>query len=155
SWTPPRPSDPAVPPRLLASSSPLLPVGPPAPPGSLVTPALPWSVVVPPSPLDSTPPAAPCHSIPPAPFLHMALPSVGSTVGRHHSCGLGLAWLLLLRVPSVSTLALPSIVTTLDCVWCSPPGSLSSANASSYRLSVAFPRPLLCFCFRREVREMN
>ncbi|KAI2668955.1 Accumulation-associated protein [Labeo rohita] len=44
-----------------------LPIGPPAPPGSLVFPAPPWSVVVPPSPQDSVPPAAPRHFVPPAP----------------------------------------------------------------------------------------
>ncbi|KAL1265184.1 hypothetical protein QQF64_003211 [Cirrhinus molitorella] len=39
----------------------------------------------------------------------MAPPSVCSTVGCHHGCGLGPAWLLLLQVPPVITLAPPSI----------------------------------------------
>ncbi|KAL0168397.1 hypothetical protein M9458_036619, partial [Cirrhinus mrigala] len=67
----------------------------------------------------------------------MTPPSIGSAVGYHHGCGLGLAWLLLLRVPSVfslappsvgpaldpsiSSLAPPSVVTTLDFVCCPPP----------------------------------
>ncbi|KAI2666535.1 Chromatin-remodeling ATPase INO80 [Labeo rohita] len=34
-----------------------------------------------------------------SPSSTMAPPSVGSTVGHHYGCGLGLAWLLLLRVP--------------------------------------------------------
>ncbi|KAI2645827.1 tRNA modification GTPase MnmE [Labeo rohita] len=44
----------------------------------------------------------------------MAPPSVGSTVDYHRGCDLGLTWLLLLRVPSVSYLAQLSVVTTLD-----------------------------------------
>ncbi|KAL0173502.1 hypothetical protein M9458_029470, partial [Cirrhinus mrigala] len=56
SWTPPRPSDPADLPLLLAPSSLPSPVGPPAPLGSLIPPAPPWSV-------DSTPPAAPRRSV--------------------------------------------------------------------------------------------
>ncbi|KAI2654718.1 Accumulation-associated protein [Labeo rohita] len=73
SWTASRPSDPAAPPRLLASSSPPWPIGPPASPGSLVPLAPPWSVIDPPSPQDSTPPAAPRRSVPPAP-LGFSLP---------------------------------------------------------------------------------
>ncbi|KAI2656014.1 Intersectin-1 [Labeo rohita] len=42
-----------------------------------------------------------------SPSSTMAPLSVGFAVGRHHGCGLGLAWLLW--VPSVSTLAPPSI----------------------------------------------
>ncbi|KAI2662195.1 Zinc homeostasis factor 1 [Labeo rohita] len=38
---------------------------------------------------------------------------VGSTVGRHHGCGLGPAWLLLLQVPAVISLAPPSVWSTL------------------------------------------
>ncbi|KAI2647746.1 hypothetical protein H4Q32_023971 [Labeo rohita] len=72
----------------------------------------------------------------------MAPPSVGSTVDYLRGCDLGLTWLLLLRVPSVSSLAQPPIrptldtsvsslaqssVITLDSVCCPPPGSPSSA----------------------------
>ncbi len=51
----------------------------------------------------------------------MAPPSVGSSVGHHRDCGLGLTWLLLLQVPPVSFLAPPSIITTLDSVSRPPP----------------------------------
>ncbi len=44
-----------------------------------------------------------------SPSSTTAPPSVGSTVGRHHACGLGPAWLLLLQVPPVLSLAPPSI----------------------------------------------
>ncbi|KAI2653768.1 hypothetical protein H4Q32_014108 [Labeo rohita] len=44
-----------------------------------------------------------------SPSSTMAPPSVGSTVGYHNGCSLGLTWLLLLRVPSVSFLAPPSV----------------------------------------------
>ncbi|KAL0154071.1 hypothetical protein M9458_050624, partial [Cirrhinus mrigala] len=161
SQTLPRSSDPAAPPRLSAPSSPPSPVGPPAPLGSLVPLAPPWSVVVPPSPQDSAPPALPCRSIPPAllgsslppapPLSSVAPvplrtsgapppprspepwapPSVGSTVGWHDGCGLGLAWLLLLQVPPEFSLAPPSVITTLDFVYCPPPGSPSATRASS------------------------
>ncbi|KAI2653852.1 Chromatin-remodeling ATPase INO80 [Labeo rohita] len=83
-----------------------------------------------------------------SPFSTMAPLSVGSAVDYHHGCGLGLAWLLLLRVPSVSSLAPPSVrstlvpsvsslappavVTTLDFVCCPPPRSPFSTRASSY-----------------------
>ncbi|KAI2643082.1 Levansucrase [Labeo rohita] len=123
SRTPPRPFDPAAPPRLSAHSSPSSPVGPPAPPGSLVFPAPPWSVGV---ALDlrlsvsaSGSSASGPASVgwPPgvvSPSSTMAPPSVGSTVGHHHGCGLGLPLLLLLRVPPVSSLAPPTFVTPLD-----------------------------------------
>ncbi|KAI2650476.1 Nitrite reductase (NADH) large subunit [Labeo rohita] len=68
----------------------------------------------------------------------MAPPSIGSTVGFHHGCGLGLTWLLLLQPPPVTSLAPPSIitsmdysVTTLDSIFCPPPRSPSSAEAPS------------------------
>ncbi|KAI2646483.1 Macrophage-stimulating protein receptor [Labeo rohita] len=68
----------------------------------------------------------------------MAPPSVGSTVGFHHGCGLGLTWLLLLQPPPVTSLAPPSVitsmdysVTTLDSIFCPPPRSPSSAEAPS------------------------
>ncbi|KAL0190472.1 hypothetical protein M9458_013170, partial [Cirrhinus mrigala] len=51
-----------------------------------------------------------------SPSSTMAPPSVGSTVGLHHGCGLGLYWLLLLRVPPVSSLAPPTFVAPLDSV---------------------------------------
>ncbi|KAI2650139.1 Epiplakin [Labeo rohita] len=41
-----------------------------------------------------------------SPSSTMAPPSIGSAVGYHYGCGLGLAWLLLLRVSSVSSLRL-------------------------------------------------
>ncbi|KAL1259861.1 hypothetical protein QQF64_010438 [Cirrhinus molitorella] len=43
-----------------------------------------------------------------SPSSTMAPPSVGSTVGRHLGCGLGLTWLLLLQLPPVFSLAPPS-----------------------------------------------
>ncbi|KAI2645723.1 Nucleolar protein 9 [Labeo rohita] len=51
-----------------------------------------------------------------SPSSTMAPPSVSSTMGYHNGCGLGLTWLLLLRVPSVSSLAPPSVVSTMDFV---------------------------------------
>ncbi|KAL0188446.1 hypothetical protein M9458_015545, partial [Cirrhinus mrigala] len=42
------------------------------------------------------------------PSSTMAPPFVGSTVGRLHGCGLGPTCLLLLQVPHVFSLALPS-----------------------------------------------
>ncbi|KAI2646012.1 Obscurin [Labeo rohita] len=64
----------------------------------------------------------------------MAPPSIGSIVGFHHGCGLGLTWLLLLQPPPVTSLAPPSVITsmdysviTLDSRFCPPPGSPSSA----------------------------
>ncbi|KAI2649347.1 Obscurin [Labeo rohita] len=55
------------------------------------------------------PPDPLCHpdSRPPgvvSPSSTMASPSVGSAVGRHYGCSLYLTWLLLLRVPSGSSL---------------------------------------------------
>ncbi|KAI2649209.1 IgA FC receptor [Labeo rohita] len=76
-------------------------------------------------------------------FSTMAPPSVGSTVGRHDGCGLGLAWLLLLRVPPEFSLAPPSVVTTLDFVYCPPPGRPSATRASSHNdfiIFTPFPR---------------
>ncbi len=61
----------------------------------------------------------------------MAPPSVGSTVGHHHGCGLGPARLLLLRIPPVSSLAPPSFVTSLVSVSRPPPGCPSSSWAAS------------------------
>ncbi len=61
----------------------------------------------------------------------MATPSVGSTVGHHHGCGLGPARLLLLRIPPVSSLAPPSFVTSLVSVSRPPPGWPSSSWAAS------------------------
>ncbi|KAI2652954.1 Gasdermin-E [Labeo rohita] len=71
----------------------------------------------------------------------MAPPSVGSTVGRHDGCGLGLAWLLLLRVPPEFSLAPPSVVTTLDFVYCPPPRSPSATRASSHYDFISTPFP--------------
>ncbi|KAI2644847.1 Unconventional myosin-IXb [Labeo rohita] len=68
----------------------------------------------------------------------MAPPSIGSTVGFHHGCDLGLTWLLLLQPPPVTSLAPPSIITSmdysvtiLDSIFCPPPRSPSSAEAPS------------------------
>ncbi|KAI2666688.1 Zinc metalloprotease ZmpB [Labeo rohita] len=108
-WTPPWPSGSSVSPGLIGS---------PSPPRTPPTLALPTGVVSPSSTMATL-----------------------SAVGRHHVCGLGLAWLLLLQVPSVSTsdppwtlvssLAPPSVTTTMDFVCCPPPGSPSSTRASS------------------------
>ncbi len=68
----------------------------------------------------------------------MAPPSVSSTVGRHHGCGLGPAVLLLLRVSS--SLAPPSFIASLVSVCRPPPGCPSSSWASS--LVHARPSPL-------------
>lgn len=57
----------------------------------------------------------------------VAPPSVGSTVGHHHGCGLGPAVCHLLRVPPVSSLAPPSFVAPLDSVYRPPPGGSSSS----------------------------
>ncbi|KAL0173212.1 hypothetical protein M9458_033523, partial [Cirrhinus mrigala] len=82
------------------------PWAPPWPSGSLASP----KIIGSPSPPRVPPPlVGPLES-----SSTMAPPSVGSAVGYHHGCGLGLAWLLLLRVPVVSSLAPPSVVTTLD-----------------------------------------
>ncbi len=43
----------------------------------------------------------------------MAPPSVSSTVGRQHGCGMGPTWLLLFRLPPLSSLAPPSPVELL------------------------------------------
>ncbi|KAL0149098.1 hypothetical protein M9458_055530 [Cirrhinus mrigala] len=68
----------------------------------------------------------------------MAPPSIGSTVGFHHGCGLGFTWLLLLQPLPVTSLASPSVITsmdysatTLDSIFCPPLGSPSSAEAPS------------------------
>ncbi|KAI2663820.1 Streptococcal surface protein A [Labeo rohita] len=126
SWTPSRPSDPAAPPRLSAPSSPPSPVGPPAPPGSISGSTTTCSASV------SRPPGVVSLS------STMAPPSIGSTVRFHHGCSLGLTWLLLLQPPPVTSLAPPSIitsmdyfVTTLDSIFCPPPRSPSSAEAPS------------------------
>ncbi|KAI2650129.1 Opioid growth factor receptor [Labeo rohita] len=81
-----------------------------------------------------------------SPSSTMAPPSIGSTVGFHHGCGLGLTWLLLLQPSPVSSLAPPPIitsldysVTTLDSIYCPPPGSPSSAEAPSKDCTFLFP----------------
>ncbi|KAL0181203.1 hypothetical protein M9458_023609, partial [Cirrhinus mrigala] len=110
------------------------PRAPPWPSGSSVSP---WIFGSP------SPPRAPPPAAPPPLFSTMAPPSVGSTVGRHDGCGLGLAWLLLLRVPPEFSLAPPSVVTTLDFVYCPPPGRPSATRASSHNdfiISTPFPR---------------
>ncbi|KAL0203592.1 hypothetical protein M9458_001610, partial [Cirrhinus mrigala] len=50
------------------------------------------------------------------PSSTMIPPSIGFTVGHLHGCSLGPTWLLLLQVPSVSVVALPSVISTLDSV---------------------------------------
>ncbi len=66
-----------------------------------------------------------------SPSSTISPPSVGSTVGRHHGCGLGPAWFLLLQVPHVLSLAPPSVWSTLDFGCCPPPRCPSSAGAST------------------------
>ncbi|XP_042600898.1 proline-rich receptor-like protein kinase PERK2 [Cyprinus carpio] len=67
----------------------------------------------------------------------MAPPSVGSTVGRHHGCDLGPAWLLWL--PSVFSLAPPSIGSTLvPSVFSLAPPSIGSTLVPSVS-SLAHP----------------
>ncbi|KAI2659517.1 ATP synthase subunit a [Labeo rohita] len=44
----------------------------------------------------------------------MAPPSIGSTVGFHLGCGLGFTWLLLLQPLPVTSLASPSVITSMD-----------------------------------------
>ncbi|KAL0168879.1 hypothetical protein M9458_037101 [Cirrhinus mrigala] len=96
-----------------------------------------------------------------SPSSTMAPPSISSTVG-HHGCVLGPARFLLLRVPPVSSLAPPTIVTALDFVFC-PYHSvfLSPSRGSVLRRSLlphglcfcCFFAPLVCFVFcflRRE-----
>ncbi len=61
----------------------------------------------------------------------IAPPSVGSTVGHHHGCGLDPAVLLLLRAPPVSSLAPLTFITPLDSLCHPPPGCPSSSCASS------------------------
>ncbi len=55
-----------------------------------------------------------------SPSSTMAPPSVSSTMGRHHGCGLDPTWHRLLQVPPVFSLAPPSIVTSLDSVFRPP-----------------------------------
>ncbi|KAL0168702.1 hypothetical protein M9458_036924 [Cirrhinus mrigala] len=64
-----------------------------------------------------------------APVVSSASTMAPPSVGRHHGCGLGLAWLLLLWVPSVSTLAPPSLRLS-DPPWAvlSPPWLLPSSD---------------------------
>ncbi len=76
-----------------------------------------------------------------SPSSTMAPRSVCSTVGRHHGCGLGPAWLLLLQVPpvsvlapTVSSLASPSVITTLDSVSRPPPGHPATSRIFSNTL---------------------
>ncbi|KAL0155136.1 hypothetical protein M9458_049399, partial [Cirrhinus mrigala] len=54
------------------------------------------------------------------PSSSMAPPSIGSTVGRHHGCGMGLTWLLLLQVPPVVFLAPSSVWSALVPPWLLP-----------------------------------
>ncbi|KAL0167883.1 hypothetical protein M9458_036105, partial [Cirrhinus mrigala] len=63
-----------------------------------------------------------------SPSSSMAPPSVGSTVGHHHCCGLGPVWLLLLQVPPVISLASYAVWSTLDSVCRHPPGYPSSSE---------------------------
>ncbi|KAL1278541.1 hypothetical protein QQF64_025214 [Cirrhinus molitorella] len=110
---PPRPSGspslhrspvPSVPPWPSGSSPSPWPIGSPSPPRAPPPPAPPPSV--------GRPPGVGGHS------STMAPPSVGSTMGRHLGCGLGLSWLLLLQIPRVSS---------LDSVFRPPPGCPSSS----------------------------
>ncbi len=91
-----------------------------------------------------------------SPSSTMAPRSVGSTMGCHHGCGLGPAWLLLLQVPLVSVLAPPSVrsalaptvsslappsVITLDSVGRPPPGHPATSWTFSNHL---FPSHIQC-----------
>ncbi|KAI2645833.1 Protein transport protein SEC31 [Labeo rohita] len=86
------------------------PRAPPWPSGSSVSPWIFGSPSPPRAPPPAPPPAVPPRSPPGVVslFSTMAPPYFGSTVGRHDGCGLGLAWLLLLRVPPEFSLAPPS-----------------------------------------------
>ncbi len=75
-----------------------------------------------------------------SPFSIMVPPS-GSTVGYHYGCGLGPAWLLLLQVPHVLSLAPPSVSSTLDSVCHPPPGFPSSTRTSSSFVCQPFAGP--------------
>ncbi len=79
-----------------------------------------------------------------SPSSSMAPPSVGSTMGHHHGCGLGIAWLLLLQVPPVSFLAPPSIITTLDFVRWPPPGHPATSLTSSNQLFPSHVPSFVC-----------
>ncbi|XP_059399974.1 phospholipid-transporting ATPase IF-like [Carassius carassius] len=61
----------------------------------------------------------------------MAPPSVGSSVNRHHDCGMGPAGLLLLQAPPVFSLSPPSIISSMDSVGHPPHGCPFSTGASS------------------------
>ncbi|KAI2648543.1 hypothetical protein H4Q32_018672 [Labeo rohita] len=80
----------------------------PWPSGYLVSPRLIWLSI------DALGSTSTCSTVsrPPgvvSPSSIMAPPSIGSAMGCHHDCSLGLVWFLLLRVPSLSTLAPSSI----------------------------------------------
>ncbi|KAL0166260.1 hypothetical protein M9458_038104, partial [Cirrhinus mrigala] len=110
-----------------------------APPDSLVPPAPPWSSATPasPRPFGSTPlrhPPDPPRQpgslspprAPPPPSSYMAPPSVRSTVGHHHGCGLGPARLLLLQSHLSSSWLLPPsgpLWSFLSSPWLLPPSS--------------------------------
>ncbi|KAI2653845.1 Accumulation-associated protein [Labeo rohita] len=159
----------SVPPAPLGSSLPPAPLGtsgspprspepwtPPRPSGSSVSPGLVGS----PSPPRAPPPLAPPPSVSPLESSALPLPWLlpPSAVGRH----LSFTWLLLLRVPSVSSLAPPSVVTTMDFVCCPPPENASSTRActdlllpshvhSFVHLLSPLCSSLFCFCLCREV----
>ncbi|KAL0152806.1 hypothetical protein M9458_043158, partial [Cirrhinus mrigala] len=108
---------PPAPPQSAVAPAPLRPSGSPPPPQSPEPWAPPWPFGSSVSPWifgSPSPPRAPPPSAPPPHSSTMAPPSVGSAVDYHLGCDLGLTWLLLLRVPSVSSLAQSSVITTLD-----------------------------------------
>ncbi|KAL0153999.1 hypothetical protein M9458_050674 [Cirrhinus mrigala] len=82
-----------------------------------------------PSPPRALPPPAP-----PPLSSTMAPPSIGSTVGFHLGCGLGFTWLLLLQPLPVTSLASPSVITSMDI----PPSPWTPSFALLLRV-----RPLL------------
>ncbi len=120
----PRRSVPPAPPRISgAPPSPWSPEpsAPPWPPRILGIPLARWLSV---SASGSSTTCSATVGRPPVVGGHhssMAPPSVGSTVGHHHGCGLGPARHLLLRIPPVSSLAPPSFVTSLVSVSRPPP----------------------------------
>ncbi|KAL0190776.1 hypothetical protein M9458_013474, partial [Cirrhinus mrigala] len=132
-------------PALFAQSSPSgspprspEPWAPPWPSGSSVSP---W-IFGSPSPPRAPPPPAPLP-----PFSTMAPPSVGSAMSYHRGCGLGLTWLLLFRVPSVPSLAPPSVRPTLDTSVSSlaPPSVRPTLDTSVSSLAPPSIRPTLDF----------
>ncbi|KAL0198143.1 hypothetical protein M9458_006683, partial [Cirrhinus mrigala] len=101
---------------------------PPWPSGSLVSSWLIGSL----SPPRAPPPPAPLPSVGPLESSALPPPWLLPPSALLWATIKAAAWLLLFRVPSVSSLAPLSVVTTLNFVCYPPPGSPFSARASSY-----------------------